>query len=69
MYFGNFELWFGVKRTGSSENIYLPEYLNRTEENLLITTKHTKPKKCIGQKYFAKMDIMLNHCYFIAQFE
>ena len=23
----------------------------------------------MGQKYLAKMDIMLNHCYFIAQFE
>ena len=57
MYFGNFELWFGVKIIGRSENIYLTEYLNRTELTLLITTKYTEPKKCMEQKYLAKTKI------------
>ena len=55
--YGNFLHWFGVKSTGSSENIYLPEYLNRTEQNLLITTRYTKPKKCMGQKYLVNTKI------------
>ena len=39
--FWNFELWSGVQSTYK----YLPEYLNRIEQYLLITTKYTKRKK------------------------
>ena len=54
MYFGNFEVWFGVKSTSSSEKVYLPKYLNRTGQNLLITTKYTKPKEFMGKKVFGQ---------------